>query len=87
MRQELHGKRKSHQASAPRKFWSYLKNRLRSGGDIPCTVIWNDITASTGMEIENLFATVIKSIYNELQESSPTTEFNDNCEYSDAEIS
>ncbi|XP_055623043.1 uncharacterized protein LOC129766500 [Toxorhynchites rutilus septentrionalis] len=47
----------------PLEFWKFVKSQ-RSGNRIPETVIFNGITASTPLEVANLFAKFFNSVYN-----------------------
>lgn len=40
-----------------------MKNKRRKEVDIPSTIEWNNITASNGTDVSNLFASFFESIY------------------------
>ena len=45
------------------QFWNFVKSKRRNNLDIPSEVQWNDMIASNGDEICNLFASFFQSIY------------------------
>ncbi|XP_054746950.1 uncharacterized protein LOC129252839 [Anastrepha obliqua] len=53
-------------------FWNYIKDKKRVNSDIPVSVVWDNQSASSGVEISNLFAQFFKSIYAPVSDDSVT---------------
>ncbi|CAG5075238.1 Protein of unknown function [Cotesia congregata] len=49
--------------SDPNCFWKFIKNKRRNNSDIPSNVFWDDLSADTGTDITNLFASYFESVY------------------------
>ncbi|XP_053955139.1 uncharacterized protein LOC128861205 [Anastrepha ludens] len=53
-------------------FWNYIKDKKRGNSDIPASMVWDNQSASSGVEISNLFAQFFKSIYAPVSDDSVT---------------
>lgn len=44
-------------------FWNYVKDKNRSSSDIPSSMVWDDLSANSGPDICDLFASFFHSVY------------------------